>query len=455
MRAVLAEAFDIIREIRARGRLAVIVGGAVRDLVLGRPLTDVDLATDMPLDELSSLFKTHAVGRSEKFATVVIVSGGRAFEISRFRRSGQERAGPDGAAISRECFDPLRVDTAHRDFTINTLLMGLDGAVIDLQGGLEDLRNHVVRCVGSPAERFAEDPARILRAVRFAACLGFRIEGGTAEAIAGGAPQLATVAGERIGKEIVKIASQPGAALADALTLMDRFGLLGSLLPEVRDLQGLPQPIEWHPEGDAWEHTLAALRSSTSSDPAVNLAVLLHDVGKHPAHREVGGRHHYRGHESAGARIVDVVARRLSLPHLQRQAVAFAVEHHMQARRFAELRRSTLLALLANPHWPVLRSLALCDIAARGAETAVASLDAAFCDAEADAAAELESRSGAAVITGSRIMELTGLPPGPRIGEILRRVGEWAQDNRVEDRARIETEVTRAAGLPTPEQPGS
>ncbi|MHB8836379.1 MAG: CCA tRNA nucleotidyltransferase [Candidatus Methylomirabilia bacterium] len=452
---MLAEALEILREILARGRCAVIVGGAVRDLVLGRPLTDVDLATDMPLDELSSLFKTYAVGRSVTFDTVVITRGGHAFEISRFRGRGQQRERPDDDAPPGERFDPLREDTAHRDFTVNALLMGLDGEVIDLQGGLDDLRNRLVRCVGSPEERLAEDPVRILRAVRFAACLGFRIEGGTAAAIAGCAPLLAGVAGERIGKEILKIASQPGAALAAALTLMERFGLLGLLLPEVGDLRGLPQPIEWHPEGDAWEHTLAALRSSASADPAVNLAVLLHDVGKHPAHREVAGRHHYRGHESAGGKIADTVARRLHLPQRQREAIAFAVENHMRTGRLAELRRSKTIALLASPHWPVLRSLGLCDIAARGDETAVARLEAAFREAEADAAAELEARAGAPVISGSRIMELTGLAPGPRVGEIRRRVGEWALDNRVEDRARIEAEVARAAGLGSAEAPGS
>ncbi len=227
---------------------------------------------------------------------------------------------------------------------------------------------------------------------------------------------------------------------------MDRFGLLGLLLPEVRELQGLPQPIEWHPEGDAWEHTLAALRSSTSADPAVNLAVLLHDVGKHPAHREVAGRHRYRGHESAGVGIVDAVARRLHLPQRQREAIAFAVAHHMQAGRFGELRRSKRLELIDSPHWPVLRSLGLCDIAARGDERLVARLDAAFRAAEADAAAELQARAGAPVISGRRIMELTGLAPGPRVGELRRRVGEWARDNRVEDRGLVEAEVVRLAG---------
>jgi len=444
---VLDVAFEILREIKAHGRLAVVVGGTVRDLLLGRPLTDVDLATDMPLAELSSLFKTYAVGRSEEFETVVITRGGHAFEISRFRRGGQPPGQPV-AAQPGEGFDPLLEDTAHRDFTVNALLLGLDGAIIDLQGGLADLRNRVVRCVGAPEGRFAEDPARIVRAVRFAACLGFTIEPETAAAIAREAPRVNGVAGERIGKEIVKMASQPGAALAKAIVLMDEFGLLAALLPEVGRLRGLPRPVECRPERDAWEHTLAALRSSTSADPAVNLAVLLHDVGTHPGHREVAGRHHARGHESAGGRIVDTAARRLHLPQRLRAAVGFAVEQQLQAGGFADLRRSKRLALLASAHWPVLRSLALCDSAARGDAAAVARLEAAFCEGEADVAATCRRRNGAPVIAGARVMQLTGLAPGPPVGEIRRRVSEWAEDNRVEDRERIEAEVVRVARLP-------
>jgi tRNA nucleotidyltransferase/poly(A) polymerase len=439
---MLDAAFDILREIHRRGQVAVIAGGAVRDLVMGRPLTDVDIATDMPLQELSSLFKTHEVGRSKDFDTVVITRDGHAFEVSRFRRGA--------AAPPPEGFDQLREDTAHRDFTINALIMGLDGGVVDFQGGLEDLRLGVVRAVGSPQERFSEDPARILRAVRFAACLGFTIEEKTGAAVAGSAPRLATVAGERIGKEILNMASQPGGALADAVRLMDRLGLLGLLLPEVADLQGLSQPIEWHPEGDAWEHTLAALRASTSSEPAVNLAVLLHDIGKRPAHREEAGRHRYGGHDSAGAGLVETVSRRLFLPQRMRAAIGFAVEHHMQAGRFAELRRSKQLALLGSEHWPTLKALAVCDSAARGEGAAVARLEALFREAEEDAAAVGGRQAGAPAISGTRIMELTGLAPGPRVGEIRRRVSEWALDNRIGDQARIEEEVGRLAGEAPP-----
>jgi tRNA nucleotidyltransferase/poly(A) polymerase len=442
--ALLDAALEIVREIRGRGHAAVVVGGAVRDLVMGRPLTDVDIATDMPLAALARLYRTHAVGRSKQFDTVVVARDGRAFEVSRFRR------GPTASPASG--FDPLREDTAHRDFTINALALEADGRVVDFQGGLEDLHRRVIRAVGSPRERFAEDPARILRAVRFAACLGFTIEENTAGAIASCAPQLASVAGERIGGEVLKMAAQPGGALADATALMDHFGLLGMLLPEVRDLQGLLQPADKHPEGDAWQHTLAALRASGSSDPAVNLAVLFHDIGKRSAHVEEDGRHRYHGHESAGAALAETVCRRLALPQRVRAPVVFAVEHHREAGRFAELRRSTRLTLLGSEHWPALRALALCDVAARGDAGAVARLESVFREAEEDAAGSGDRLPGAAAISGTRIMELTGLSPGPRVGEIRRRVCAWALDNRIEDRERIEAAAVRLAaeGAPDP-----
>lgn len=425
-------ALEIVAAIRARGRRAVVAGGAVRDRVLGRPPTDVDIATDMPLDELSSLFTTHEVGRSRQFDTVVVARAGHAFEVTRFRGSP---AAPD----------PLREDTAHRDFTINALLLGEDGRVIDLHGGLDDLRAGVVRAVGSPDERFAEDPVRVLRAVRFASSLGFSIERETAAAMGRGAARLAGVAGERVGAEVLKMASQPGAALATGVVLMESFGLLGMVLPEVRDLQGLEQPAEWHPEGDAWEHTLAALRASEHRDPAINLAVLLHDVGKRPAHFVEDGRHRYHGHEQAGLGLVDAVARRLFLPQRLRSAILFAVEHHGRGGRMDRMRRSKRIALIASEHWPALRALVLCDIAARGVPAAVRRAEDVFREAEQDAAEERAGRGAAPVVTGDRIMELTGLAPGPRVGEIQRRVSEWALDNRVEERDRIEAEALRVA----------
>jgi tRNA nucleotidyltransferase/poly(A) polymerase len=444
----LAAAFEVVRAIRARGRLAVVAGGAVRDHVLGRPLTDTDVATDIPLEDLAAMFTVHEVGRSKDFETVVVVRNGLAFEVSRLRTG---RAGAPAAAGSGPPpagFDPLREDTAHRDFTINALLMDPDGRVIDHQEGLEDLRNRIVRAVGSPEERFAEDPVRLLRAVRFASVLGFEIAEGTAAAISGGAWRLAGVAGERIGAEILKMASAPGRALAQGIELMDRFGLLRTVLPEVADLQGLEHPVDKHPEGGVYEHTLAALRASVSPDPAVNLAVLFHDVGKRPAHAVEDGRHRYRGHEGCGTGLADAIARRLFLPQRIREALLFAVEHHGECGRLAELRRSKRLALVGSGHWPVLRALALCDLAARGDRAAVGRFEALLREVERDAAAFAAcERPAGAVISGDRIMALTGLAPGPRVGAIRRRVSEWALDNRVEDPARIEAEVLREASI--------
>jgi tRNA nucleotidyltransferase/poly(A) polymerase len=321
--------------------------------------------------------------------------------------------------------------------------MDEEGTIIDLQGGLADLRARVVRAVGDPAERFAEDPARLLRAVRFAACLGFSIEERTAAAIRELAPRLAGVAAERVGAEVLKMSSAPGGALARGVELLDRLGLLPTVLPEVADLRGLEHRPEKHPEGGVWEHTLAALRASRWTDPAVNLAVLLHDVGKRPAHTLEDGIPRYRGHESTGAGLVEAIARRLTLPRRLREALVFAVEHHGRCGTFAELRRSRRLALLAHEHWPTLRAVTLCDRAARGDEAEVARLEALFAEAERDAAAAGERPAGP-VVSGTRIMELTGLAPGPRVGEIQRRVTEWALDNRLEDQAQVEGEVLRA-----------
>jgi tRNA nucleotidyltransferase/poly(A) polymerase len=433
---LIAEAFAVMEAIRSHGRRAVIAGGAVRDHVLGRPLTDADIATDMPVEELATLFRTHAVGRSQQFDTVVIVSGGRAFEVTRFRGS----AGGAGA-------DALREDTARRDFTINALLMDEAGRVIDLQDGLADLRARVVRAVGEPAARFAEDPARLLRAARFAACLGFAIEARTAAAIREMAPLLAGVAAERLGAELLKMAAAPGAAFARGVELLDGLGLLRTVLPEVADLRGLAHRPEKHPEGGVWEHTVAAVRASASTDPALNLAVLLHDAGKRPAHTVEEGVPRYHGHEAAGALLAEAVARRLALPQRVREALVFAVAQHGRCGKLAELRRSKRLALLAHEHWPTLRAVTLCDRAARGDPAEVARLEALLAEAERDAAAAGGRPAGPA-ISGTRVMELTGLPPGPRVGEILRRVTEWALDNRIEDRTLIEGEVMRALRSP-------
>ncbi len=436
MTPTLEAAWEIVAAIRARGRTAVLAGGAVRDQVLGRPLTDVDIATDMPLDELSALFRTHAVGRSEDFETVVVSRGGQAYEISRLRGGVPGGPAPEGR-------EALRADAAHRDFTINAMLMEPGGGVLDFHGGLRDLRASVVRAVGDPGQRFAEDPARLLRAVRFAACLGFEIESATAAAIRADATRLSLVAGERLGAEVLKMAAQPGAALARGVLLLEELGLLRTVLPEIADLRGLPHPPDKHPEGGVYEHTLAALRASHASDPAVNLAVLLHDIGKRPAHFVEDGRPRYHGHERAGRALVEAAARRLFLPQRLRAAILFAVEHHGRCARMAELRRSKRHALLDSPHWPVLRALAVCDVAARGAGAASRHLEEVLREAERDAAAFAERRRGAPLLTGARVMELTGLSPGPRVGEILRLVTEWALDNRVEDRARIEAEVVQ------------
>ncbi|HEY5998886.1 MAG TPA: HD domain-containing protein [bacterium] len=442
---LLAEAFGILEAIAARGRLAVIAGGAVRDGALGRALSDADIATDMSLEELATLFTTHAVGRSRQFETVVVVRGGRVFEITRFRGGAGAVPPGEGARSAAAVADLLRKDAAHRDFTINALLLDAGGRVLDFHGGLADLRARLVRAVGEPTERFEEDPARLMRAARFAACLDFAIEPRTEAAVRAMAPRLAGVAPERLGGEILKMAAAGGPALARGIELLDGLGLLRTVLPEVADLQGLEHPPDKHPEGGVWEHTLAAVRSSASTDPGVNLAVLLHDIGKRPTHALVDGRPTYHGHEAAGAALAEGIARRLALPQRLREALVFAIDNHRRAAKLDEMRRSKRLALVTHEHWPTLRALSLCDRAARGDAEAVARRAAFFAEAERDAAAAGAAHRAGPVISGTRIMELTGLAPGPRVGTIQRQVTEWALDGRIEEQGRIEAEALRLA----------
>ena len=441
---MLDEAFEILGEIQAHGRLAVIVGGAVRDLELGRPLTDVDLATDMPLAELSSLFKTHAVGRSEQFDTVVISRGGRTFEISRFRRGGRSwkrlTAPRRRRTASRRC-----ARTPHTGTSPSTrCCWGRTGASSTCRAGSTTCAtaSSARRVAGGALRRGSrEDPARraFRRLPRFHDRGGDRRGGrqgraapgnrrGGADRQGGGEDRRAAGRGPRRRRH------------ADGSVRAAR-----ALLPEVANLQGLPQPIEWHPEGDAWEHTLAALRSSASADPAVNLAVLLHDVGKHPAHREVAGRHHYRGHESAGGGIVDAVARRLHLPQRMRAAIAFAVEHHLQAGGSPNCGdRKCSRSSPANTGRPC--GLSRCATARRGGmEPPSLASKPPFARPKRMRRRRCSGGAGAPPISGTRVMELTGLSPGPLVGEIRRRVCEWAEDNRVEDRAQIEAEAVRLA----------
>lgn len=213
-------------------------------------------------------------------------------------------------------------------------------------------------------------------------------------------------------------------------------------LPEIYALQGLEHDMEDHPEGGVWEHTLAALRPQSAADPVVNLAVLFHDVGKAVTHQLQAGQHTDYGQDHAGTQLIRSSAERLKLGGALADALAFAAENHMKALRLGEMRPAKVVRLVTDEHWPVLQQVVRCDQAARGDSTAGESLDRLFAEADARAA----ERPKGPVITGKRVMELIGLPPGPRIGAIIREVTDWAVDQGVEGNEEIEARVKGVGG---------
>lgn len=257
-------------------------------------------------------------------------------------------------------------DSERRDLTINALGLDRHGTIIDYQNGIEDLKNQIVKAVGNAQQRFIEDSLRIIRVARFAAKFGFKIEPATRQAMIELGHLVDNVAGERIHDELIKI-SGSGTTLANYLEHLDDTGILQRILPEIHVMHDFEHTAGTHPEGGVFKHTMAALRASQSNDPVTNLAILFHDVGK-PVTRGYTdqGSVSYKGHETAGLPLFDVIANRLKFSNEEKKAIKFAMEHHMKGHRIKELNKSKILALRQNPNWHHLANTMRADDASRG-----------------------------------------------------------------------------------------
>jgi len=338
----LTRAIEIAADLRSRGFQAWLVGGCVRDLVLGREPSDYDISTDVRPEELLGLFpRAQLVGA--QFG-VVLVDG---IEIATFR---SDHSYVDGRHPGRVVFetDPKQ-DVLRRDFTINALLLDPslpNSQVVDYVGGLSDLRAGVIRAIGNPEQRFEEDHLRMLRAVRFAARFGFEIEPATLAAIQKLHAQILRVSPERIRDELVRILTEGGARRG--FELLDTSGLLGDILPEVAAMKGVAQPPEFHPEGDVWTHTLIMLDGLRAPSPALALGVLLHDVGK-PGTFRVADRIRFDGHVQLGERIARDLLNRLRFSNVEIDQVIALIANHMRFSHVHQMRESTLKRMLRLP----------------------------------------------------------------------------------------------------------
>jgi len=331
----------IVGRLRGAGHAAYLVGGCVRDLLLRRRPEDFDVATDAPPERILELFpKAGEIGAH--FGVVQVRDGPASVEVATFRSDDSYVDGRHPESVRYES-DP-RQDALRRDFTINAMFLDPEtGQVLDFVDGQRDLEAGVVRTVGEAGERFAEDHLRMLRAVRFAARLGFRLDEATMAAVLQRRDRIHRVSAERIRDELGRILTEGGARRG--FELLHESRLLEEILPEVEAMRGVEQPPEFHPEGDVWIHTLIMLEGMQTPTLTLALGVLLHDVGKPPTF-QVTDRIRFNGHADLGAEMAVRIMNRLRFSSEEIRQVERLVANHLRFKDVRNMRESTLKRFL-------------------------------------------------------------------------------------------------------------
>src|SRR2546430_10738805 len=301
---------SICDTLRRNGYQALLVGGCVRDLLLGREPADYDVTTDATPEQVVALFPD-SVAVGAQFGVILIPRDGLKVEVATFRSDVGYSDGrhPDSVVYSKM----PQEDVQRRDFTINGLLMRHGtGEVLDYVGGQGDLKAHVIRAIGEPDRPFPEDTLPMIRAVRFAARFGFEIEAETFRSIRRHVAEIHQVSSERLRDELTKMLTE-GAA-RQAFELLDETWLLQQVLPEIGAMKGVEQPPQYHPEGDVWMHTRMMLEGlPKDASPTLAWGVLLHDVGKPPTFQsaaQTGDRIRFNHHVEVGVKMAEAICRR-------------------------------------------------------------------------------------------------------------------------------------------------
>lgn len=424
-------AADVVRRLREHGHEAWFAGGCVRDGLLGRPPEDYDVATSAAPETVRGLFKrTVPVGM--RFGVILVLDGPYRFEVATFR---SDAAYVDGRRPSAVHFGSAAQDAQRRDFTINALLADpFSGAIVDHVGGRDDLRAGVIRAIGDPYARIAEDRLRMLRAVRFAARLGFAIDADTRAAIRASAASVVDMAAERIGDEITKMLTEGNARRA--FELLDDTGLLGVVLPEVAAMQGVEQSPDFHPEGDVWRHTLLLLQQlPAGAAETLAFGALLHDVAKPLCAGMHRGRRTFYGHCERGADVAVAILQRLRRSRETWERVAWLVKNHLRPVQAPAMRLATLKKMLAEEGFPELMRLCRLDALS-------ASLDlqyVLFCEDRRAAFAAQQLRPPR-LLGGEDLLRL-GYARGPTIGRILHALEDAQLEGEVATGAEAEAWV--------------
>ncbi len=460
---------EIIRTLRGRGHQAYLAGGCVRDLLLSREPADYDVATDAAPQQVMQIFpQTYAVG--EQFGVVLVpfkadttkgtkehkggertrrdpfegrvvpgAMGGsgkqsyafapslrKSVEVATFRSDVGYSDGrhPDEVRFTK---DP-RQDVERRDFTINGMMLDpASNEILDFVGGRADLSAGIIRAIGDPERRFAEDKLRMLRAVRFAARFAYQIEPDTLAAIQKLASKTHQVSAERVREELTKMLTEGHARRA--FQWLDTTGLLQQVLPEIAAMKGVEQPPQYHPEGNVFVHTLLLLdKLPTGSSKTLAWGALLHDVGKPPTFRVAPDRIRFDGHVDVGVKMAAEILRRLRFSNDETDQILALVDHHMRFGQVQQMNQATLKKFLRLPGFDEHLELHRIDCLSSHGQ-----LDAYEFSLEQLRAISPEEIRPTPLVTGRDLIE-AGYEPGPRFKEILGAVEDGQLDGRLTSR---------------------
>ena len=414
----------IIKRLSEAGFTAYLAGGCVRDHLLGLPAKDFDIATDATPETVQRIFP-NTIALGAMFGVIVVVLDGDNFEVTTFRADAEYLDGRRPKAVR---YGSIEDDAARRDFTIGGMYLDPSaGRVIDLVGGMRDLRLGVIRAIGDPRERFREDRLRMLRAVRFAARLGFEIDAPTMAAIREQAAALGEISAERIGHEIVMILTEGSAGRG--LNLLRATGLLASTLPEVLPLVGCEQPLNFHPEGDVYTHTCLMLSMlPRGCSETLAFGVLHHDIAKAPCRAVIDDKVTFFGHTDRGAEMAIEILARLRRPRAVQDRVAYLVRSHLRPCMAPRMRLATLKRMINEEGFEELLELNRID--SLGSNSYLGYYH--FCR-EALRKLPIEQVRLPRLITGDDLISL-GFNPGPAFKEILREVEDLQLDGALGSR---------------------
>lgn len=418
----------IIETLRKAGHKAYWAGGCVRDILLGIEPKDYDIATSAKPDEIEDLLEeTKPVGK--EFGVILVIEGGHAFEVATFR---SDSGYSDGRRPDAVLFTDEKEDAIRRDFTINGMFYDpIEDEILDYVGGQKDLEAKLIRFIGNPHGRILEDQLRIIRAVRFKNHFNFQYHPDTYKALKNHAALIEKVSPERLQHELNRIIE--GNHRTDAFEDMSELGILKYLIPELEDLRGVPQPLEFHQEGDVWDHSIRALKfCDDHASRDVKWAALFHDIGK-PATFKLAERIRYDGHCEKSAEIARAIMTRLKFPRKDINKVTWLIEHHMMMRPLLDLPEGKVRKWFFNENF--LNLMQVFEADAKGIIPTDMKMYDEILARYRDVIEEMPEGKPKPFVTGEDVMKITGLKPGEKVGEILEDLYEKQLAKEISKRA--------------------